>query len=85
MLVDQVHNLQDMSVPTLLKAVAEIGYALFEPRHRVQIKTKLFIDHRRYRAVLQARVCHGVHLPSAHIQPGANCPARALEAPQKLA
>lgn len=38
MLVDQVHNLHDMSVPTLLKAVAEIGYALFEPRHRVQIK-----------------------------------------------
>jgi archaeosine-15-forming tRNA-guanine transglycosylase len=38
MLVDQVHNLHDMSVQTLLKAVAEIGYALFEPRHRVQIK-----------------------------------------------
>jgi hypothetical protein len=26
MLVDQVHNLHDMSVQTLLKAVAEIGY-----------------------------------------------------------
>ena len=41
MLVDQVHNLHDMSVQTLLKAVAEIGYALFEPRHRVQIKQRI--------------------------------------------
>jgi hypothetical protein len=39
MLVDQVHNLHDMSVQTLLKAVAEIGYALFEPRHRVQYRS----------------------------------------------
>ena len=43
MLVDQVHNLHDMSVQTLLKAVAEIGRMHFSSQGTVYRSNKEFL------------------------------------------